>query len=134
MALPTRMIHGIVNASLAPIVRFHWQDNVLPVAMNSLIALIASVNCSQNDALLALSQSQVRSINSDDLSSKSLTNRFLFPGIGGTRFISFEDRHWHNDCFICGICKSSLVGRGFISDEEEDIICPDCAKAKLMAS
>lgn len=55
-------------------------------------------------------------------------------GIGGTRFISFEDRHWHNDCFICGSCKTSLVGRGFITDEEDDIICPDCAKAKLMAS
>ncbi|XP_070497370.1 uncharacterized protein Lmpt isoform X1 [Chironomus tepperi] len=55
-------------------------------------------------------------------------------GIGGTKFISFEDRHWHNDCFTCGSCKTSLVGRGFITDEEDDIICPDCAKAKLMAS
>ncbi|CAO1310245.1 unnamed protein product [Diamesa tonsa] len=54
-------------------------------------------------------------------------------GIGGTRFISFEDRHWHNDCFICGLCNSSLVGKGFITDSEQ-IICPDCAKAKLMAS
>lgn len=52
-------------------------------------------------------------------------------GIGGTRFISFEDRHWHNDCFICASCNTSLVGRGFITDEA-DIICPDCAKAKLM--
>lgn len=63
-----------------------------------------------------------------------INNLLYFTGIGGTRFISFEDRHWHNDCFICGSCKSSLVGRGFITDEEEDIICPDCAKAKLMAS
>ncbi|XP_055609961.1 transforming growth factor beta-1-induced transcript 1 protein isoform X3 [Uranotaenia lowii] len=52
-------------------------------------------------------------------------------GIGGTRFISFEDRHWHNDCFICANCKTSLVGRGFITDEQ-DIICPECAKQKLM--
>lgn len=52
-------------------------------------------------------------------------------GIGGTRFISFEDRHWHNDCFICASCKTSLVGRGFITDAD-DIICPDCAKQKLM--
>jgi len=52
-------------------------------------------------------------------------------GIGGTRFISFEDRHWHNDCFICASCKTSLVGRGFITDAE-DIICPECAKQKLM--
>ncbi|XP_055629914.1 prickle planar cell polarity protein 3-B isoform X5 [Toxorhynchites rutilus septentrionalis] len=52
-------------------------------------------------------------------------------GIGGTRFISFEDRHWHNDCFICALCKTSLVGRGFITDEQ-DVICPECAKQKLM--
>lgn len=55
----------------------------------------------------------------------------MASGIGGTRFISFEDRHWHNDCFICASCKTSLVGRGFITDEA-DIICPECAKAKLM--
>jgi hypothetical protein len=54
-----------------------------------------------------------------------------FAGIGGTRFISFEDRHWHNDCFICATCKTSLVGRGFITDAD-DIICPECAKQKLM--
>ncbi|XP_015835489.1 four and a half LIM domains protein 2 isoform X6 [Tribolium castaneum] len=52
-------------------------------------------------------------------------------GIGGTKFISFEDRHWHNDCFFCASCRTSLVGRGFITDQE-DIICPECAKQKLM--
>ncbi|XP_046960277.1 paxillin-B isoform X4 [Vanessa cardui] len=52
-------------------------------------------------------------------------------GIGGTRFISFEDRHWHNGCFICAQCKTSLVGKGFITDGQ-DIICPECAKQKLM--
>ena len=55
----------------------------------------------------------------------------IFAGIGGTRFISFEDRHWHNDCFTCATCKTSLVGRGFITDGD-DIICPECAKQKLM--
>merc|ERR1711953_602 len=53
-------------------------------------------------------------------------------GIGGTRFISFEGRHWHNDCFVCSSCRGSLVGKGFITDAD-DIICPDCAKKKLMA-
>ncbi|KAF2903813.1 hypothetical protein ILUMI_02365 [Ignelater luminosus] len=52
-------------------------------------------------------------------------------GIGGTKFISFEDRHWHNDCFFCASCRTSLVGRGFITDGD-DIICPECAKQKLM--
>ena len=53
-------------------------------------------------------------------------------GIGGTRFISFEGRHWHNDCFNCTSCKASMVGKGFITDQE-DILCPECAKKRLMA-
>ena len=58
---------------------------------------------------------------------------FIFRvGIGGTRFISFEGRHWHNDCFTCSSCKTSMVGKGFITDAE-DILCPDCAKKRLMA-
>lgn len=56
----------------------------------------------------------------------------LILGIGGTRFISFEGRHWHNDCFVCSSCRGSLVGKGFITDAD-DIICPECAKKKLMA-
>ena len=48
---------------------------------------------------------------------------------GSTKFISFEDRHWHNECFLCSMCQQSLVGKGFITDEE-NIICPDCAKTK----
>jgi len=51
-------------------------------------------------------------------------------GIGGTRFISFEGRHWHNDCFLCSSCKTSMVGKGFITDNE-DILCPECAKKRL---
>ncbi|EJD75263.1 LIM-9 isoform [Loa loa] len=54
-------------------------------------------------------------------------------GIGGAKFISFEDRHWHNDCFICAQCSTSLVGKGFITDAA-DILCPECAKARLMAA
>ncbi|CAD5206947.1 unnamed protein product [Bursaphelenchus okinawaensis] len=54
-------------------------------------------------------------------------------GIGGAKFISFEDRHWHNDCFICAQCTASLVGKGFITDGA-DILCPECAKARLMAA
>ncbi|XP_059483861.1 prickle planar cell polarity protein 3-A isoform X1 [Neocloeon triangulifer] len=67
-----------------------------------------------------------------ELFAKRCTScRKPITGIGGTRFISFEDRHWHNDCFVCATCKSSLVGRGFITDGD-DIICPECAKQKLM--
>ncbi len=48
-----------------------------------------------------------------------------------SRFISFEGRHWHSHCFVCALCKVSMAGKGFITDGE-DIICPDCAKEKLM--
>ncbi|XP_074604751.1 four and a half LIM domains protein limpet isoform X2 [Brevipalpus obovatus] len=52
-------------------------------------------------------------------------------GIGGTRFVAFEDRNWHNDCFVCAMCNASMVGKGFIT-AESDILCPDCAKQKLL--
>ncbi|WP_424753362.1 LIM domain-containing protein [Methylobacterium sp.] len=48
-------------------------------------------------------------------------------GLGGTKFISFEERHWHSDCFVCYKCNVSLVGRGFLTDAE-DILCPDCGR------
>ncbi|XP_060536450.1 four and a half LIM domains protein 2-like [Cylas formicarius] len=67
-----------------------------------------------------------------ELFAKRCSNcRRPITGAGGTKFISFEDRHWHNDCFYCAACKTSLVGRGFITDDS-DIICPDCAKKKLL--
>lgn len=50
-------------------------------------------------------------------------------GIGGTKFISFDGRHWHNECFNCNgpNCGENLVGKGFITDQQE-ILCPNCAK------
>ena len=63
----------------------------------------------------------------------TLLNKSFPAGIGGAKFISFEDRHWHNDCFICAQCSTSLVGKGFITDGA-DILCPECAKARLMAA
>ena len=56
------------------------------------------------------------------------THHSLHPSC--CRFISFEGRHWHSQCFICVLCKQSMAGKGFITDGE-DIICPECAKDKL---
>ncbi len=58
---------------------------------------------------------------------------YTYIGIGGTKFISFEERHWHNECFTCAQCTTSLVGKGFITDST-DVLCPECAKARLMAN
>lgn len=52
-------------------------------------------------------------------------------GLGGTRFVTFEERSWHNDCFVCNECHASLVGKGFITDGPETILCSECARAKL---
>ncbi|XP_052242900.1 prickle planar cell polarity protein 3-like isoform X3 [Dreissena polymorpha] len=48
-------------------------------------------------------------------------------GFGGTKFISFEERHWHSDCFVCYKCDASMVGRGFLVNEG-DILCPECGR------
>jgi len=53
---------------------------------------------------------------------------FVRPALGGAKFISFEERHWHSDCFVCYRCQVSLVGRGFITDNAE-VLCPDCGRA-----
>uniref|UniRef100_A0A670K1I6 Four and a half LIM domains protein 3 n=1 Tax=Podarcis muralis TaxID=64176 RepID=A0A670K1I6_PODMU len=47
-------------------------------------------------------------------------------GFGGGKYVSFEDRHWHHNCFSCSRCAASLVGKGFIPENEE-ILCRDCA-------
>ncbi|KAM8872335.1 four and a half LIM domains protein 2-like isoform 1-T1 [Synchiropus picturatus] len=48
-------------------------------------------------------------------------------GLGGSKYIAFEQRQWHNDCFNCKKCSGSLVGRGFLTCKD-DIFCPDCGK------
>ncbi|XP_078474116.1 four and a half LIM domains protein 2-like isoform X1 [Lampetra planeri] len=48
-------------------------------------------------------------------------------GLGGAKYISFEERQWHDDCFTCKRCAVSLVGRGFLT-ERDDILCPDCGR------
>lgn len=35
-------------------------------------------------------------------------------GLGSTKFVAFETQAWHNECFICNICKGSMIGKGFI--------------------
>ncbi|KAM7541669.1 hypothetical protein Aperf_G00000011958 [Anoplocephala perfoliata] len=47
-------------------------------------------------------------------------------GFGGCKFITFEDKNWHSECFNCSKCNSSLVGRGFLV-EDGAVVCPDCS-------
>ncbi|XP_077371400.1 four and a half LIM domains protein 2-like [Festucalex cinctus] len=48
-------------------------------------------------------------------------------GLGGSKYISFKERQWHNDCFNCKRCCVSLVGQGFLTFND-DVFCPDCGK------
>lgn len=49
----------------------------------------------------------------------------LAPGFGGGKYISFEDRQWHQPCFTCSQCSISLVGAGFFPDGDR-ILCREC--------
>lgn len=49
----------------------------------------------------------------------------LLPGFGGGKYVSFEERQWHQPCFTCSQCSASLVGAGFFPDGER-ILCRDC--------
>ncbi|XP_007940461.1 four and a half LIM domains protein 5 [Orycteropus afer afer] len=46
-------------------------------------------------------------------------------GLRGAKFICFQDRQWHSECFNCGRCSVSLVGEGFLT-QNEDIFCHKC--------
>jgi hypothetical protein len=48
-------------------------------------------------------------------------------GIGGCKFIAFEDRHWHSECFNCSKCSINLVGKGFLTNNDQ-ITCPECGR------
>ena len=49
--------------------------------------------------------------------TQTISEQKIFTGKGGlgsTKFVAFETLAWHNECFICNICKGSMVGKGFI--------------------
>ncbi|TRY89336.1 hypothetical protein DNTS_003605 [Danionella cerebrum] len=49
--------------------------------------------------------------------------------LAGAKYISFEERQWHSECFTCMQCSVSLVGRGFLT-QRDDILCTDCGREK----
>lgn len=46
-------------------------------------------------------------------------------GFGDGKYVSFEERQWHQPCFKCSRCSVSLVGSGFFPDRDL-ILCADC--------
>lgn len=43
----------------------------------------------------------------------------------GLQDLSYKDRHWHEACFQCFRCKSSLVDKPFAAKEDQ-LLCTDC--------
>ncbi|XP_073483066.1 four and a half LIM domains protein 5 isoform X1 [Aquarana catesbeiana] len=48
-------------------------------------------------------------------------------GQGGAKYISFEDNHWHTDCFNCSKCTHSIVGQKFLQTDN-GILCLQCGR------
>uniref|UniRef100_A0A8B9JJD8 Four and a half LIM domains 3b n=1 Tax=Astyanax mexicanus TaxID=7994 RepID=A0A8B9JJD8_ASTMX len=46
-------------------------------------------------------------------------------GFGDGKYVSFEDRQWHQSCFKCAGCSASLVGAGFFPSGGK-VYCKDC--------
>ncbi|ETE64548.1 Four and a half LIM domains protein 2, partial [Ophiophagus hannah] len=43
-------------------------------------------------------------------------------------FISFEERQWHSDCFKCSRCACSLVGKDFLTQQDQ-VLCCNCGSS-----
>lgn len=54
----------------------------------------------------------------------------FFTGVIGSKYIAHEGKHWHEDCFNCKLCQSSLVNRKMLL-RGTDVICGPCATYNL---
>ncbi|XP_026522284.1 four and a half LIM domains protein 5 [Notechis scutatus] len=48
--------------------------------------------------------------------------------LGGGKFISFEEHQWHSDCFKCSRCACSLVGKNFLTQQDQ-VLCCNCGSS-----
>ncbi|VDN18100.1 unnamed protein product [Dibothriocephalus latus] len=46
--------------------------------------------------------------------------------------LSFQDKHWHEACFLCSQCQKSLSDKPFAT-KDNSIYCPDCYDEKFAA-
>ncbi|KAF7261885.1 hypothetical protein EG68_01184 [Paragonimus skrjabini miyazakii] len=44
--------------------------------------------------------------------------------------LSFKDKHWHEKCFFCSVCKAPLADKPFTT-KDSDLFCPDCYDEKF---
>lgn len=46
--------------------------------------------------------------------------------------LSYQDRHWHSQCFLCATCRRPLVDRPFTS-RDADLMCTECYSNQFSA-
>ena len=51
-------------------------------------------------------------------------------GFEGTKYLTFQNQHWHRNCFRCIKCNTSLVGNSFRQLQQDDnnsgVVCSTC--------
>lgn len=67
----------------------------------------------------------LNSVLGHSFTSRSYAARVSVSGFGDGKYVSFEERQWHQPCFKCSRCSVSLVGSGFFPDRDL-ILCTDC--------
>ena len=53
-------------------------------------------------------------------------NFITIAGLGTTaKFVDYEGKQWHSNCFCCSVCTRNLAGEGFLLKNSK-IMCGKC--------
>ena len=56
---------------------------------------------------------------------------YIAPGC--SKYVTYEGRDWHAECFLCAKCGSALAGKGFFAspttapEAPPELLCSECA-------
>ena len=96
------------NVSCARGARCSWRARSSRRARTRPTARTASASCSPRGARRAAAPSPARAAPGISIVKDVLS---IHDTLFVRRFISFEGRHWHSDCFVCALCKQSMAGK-----------------------
>ncbi len=121
---------GTKPASCAISVRFHSLINPSDLNLKEYIAVIAMTNSLRVAAMVATKYSKPvwklwLSLVSFFNFTPVLTKLFSVGLSLGTKKMEYKGKQWHESCFCCFKCKTSIGNKTFIP-RENDIFCTDC--------
>ena len=96
------------NVSCARGARCSWRARSSRRARTRPTARTASASCLPRGARRAAAPSPARAAPGISIVKDLLS---IHDMLLVRRFISFEGRHWHSDCFVCALCKQSMAGK-----------------------